>query len=73
VNAISRDDVTQEFQFRLMEFTFFQFGTKFNFPKLFQNQMEMVFMVLHVFGENEDIIDVTNHEIIQVITKGIIH
>jgi len=32
-NAISRDDVTKEFHFRLMKFTL-QFGLKFNFPKL---------------------------------------
>jgi hypothetical protein len=31
MNAISRDDVTQEFHFKLMEFTLFQFGIKFNF------------------------------------------
>jgi hypothetical protein len=30
-------------------------------------------MILHVFWENEDDIDVTNHEIIQVFTKGIVH
>jgi hypothetical protein len=35
VNAISRDDVTQEFHFRLMEFTLLQFGVKFNLLKFF--------------------------------------
>jgi hypothetical protein len=47
-NAISRDDVTQEFHFKLVEFTFFQFGIKSNLSKLLQNQTYMVFMVLHV-------------------------
>jgi len=36
-NVISKDDVTQEFHFKLMEFTFFQFGIKSNFSKFFQN------------------------------------
>jgi hypothetical protein len=35
--------------------------------------MYMVPMVFHVLWENEDVIDVTNHEIIQVLTKNIIH
>jgi hypothetical protein len=30
-NTISRDNITQEFHFRLMESTFFQFGIKTNF------------------------------------------
>jgi hypothetical protein len=30
-NAISRNDVTQKFHFKLMEFAFFQFGIKSNF------------------------------------------
>jgi hypothetical protein len=47
-----------------MEFTFLQFGVKSNFPKLFQNKTYMVFVVLHVFWENEDVIDVTNKKII---------
>jgi hypothetical protein len=37
VNVISRNDVTQEFHFKLMEFSLFQFGIKFNLPKLLQN------------------------------------
>jgi hypothetical protein len=37
VNAIFRDDVTQEFHFKLMEFTLFQFGVKSNLSKLLQN------------------------------------
>jgi hypothetical protein len=36
-NAISRDDVTYKFHFKLMEFTLLQFGIKFNFLKLLQN------------------------------------
>jgi hypothetical protein len=34
-NAIFRYDATQD---KLMKFTFFQFGVKFNLPKLLQNQ-----------------------------------
>jgi len=47
-NAISKDDVMQDFHFRLMEFTFLQFGVKSNLSKFLQNEMYMVFMVLHV-------------------------
>jgi hypothetical protein len=47
-NAISRNDVIQEFHFKLEEFTFFQFGIKSNLLKLFQNQRYMALMVLHV-------------------------
>ncbi len=72
-NAISKDNITQEFHFRLMEFTFLQFGVKSNLLKFSQNQTYMALMVLHVFRENEDVIDVTNHKIIQVLTKDIIH
>jgi hypothetical protein len=35
--------------------------------------MYMVFMVLHVLQENEDVINVANYEIIQVLTKNIVH
>jgi hypothetical protein len=56
-----------------MEFTLLQFSVKSNFLKKFQNQKYMVLMVLHVFQKNEDVINVTNHEIIQVFTKDIIH
>ncbi len=73
VNAIFGDDVTQKFHFRLMEFTILQFGVKSNLPKLFQNHMYMAFMVFHVLWKNEDVIDVTVHEIIQVLMKDIIH
>jgi hypothetical protein len=52
-----------------MEFTFLEFGVKSNLPKLFQNQTYMAFMVLHVFWENEVVINVRKHEIIQVIMK----
>jgi len=62
VNVISIDDVTQEFHFKLMEFTLFQFGIKSNLLKFFQNQMYMVLMVLHVFWKHEDVINVTYHE-----------
>jgi hypothetical protein len=37
VNAISRNDVTQEFHFKLIEFTLLQFGVKSNLLKLLQN------------------------------------
>jgi hypothetical protein len=33
VNATSKDDVTQEFHFKLMEFKIFQFGVKEISPK----------------------------------------
>jgi hypothetical protein len=48
-NAISKDNITQKFHFRLMEFTFLQFGIKSDFLDLFQDKTYMVFMVLHVF------------------------
>jgi hypothetical protein len=48
-NAISTDDVTQEFHFKLIEITLLQFGIKPNLLKLLQNQTYMAFMVLHVF------------------------
>jgi hypothetical protein len=69
MNAISRYDITQEFHFKLMEFTHFQFGVKCNFSKFFQNKMYMVLMDLHVLQENEDVVNVTDYEIIQVLTK----
>jgi hypothetical protein len=56
-----------------MEITLLQFGIKSNLLKLLQNQMYMVLMVLHVFWENKDVIDVTNHEIIQIFMKDIIN
>jgi hypothetical protein len=37
VNAFSRNDVTQKFRSRLMEFALLQFGVKSNVPKLLQN------------------------------------
>jgi hypothetical protein len=72
-NAISKNNVTKEFHFRLMESTLFQFGIKTNFSKLFQNNTYMALMVCHVLRENEDVIDVTNKKIIQILTKNIIH
>ncbi len=72
-NVISKDDVTQKFHFKLMEFPFLQLGIKSNFPKLFQHKMYMVLMICHIIWENENVIDVTNHKIIQVSTKHIIH
>jgi hypothetical protein len=33
----------------------------------------MSLMVFHVLLENEDVIDVTNHEILQIFMKDIIH
>jgi hypothetical protein len=48
VDAISKNDVTQEFHFNLVEFTLPQFCIKSNLSKLLQNQMYMAFMVLHV-------------------------
>jgi len=72
-NVISKHVVTQKFHFKLMKFTLFQFGVKSNLPKLFQNQMYMTLLVLHVVWENEDIFNVTNHEIIQVFTRNIVH
>ncbi len=68
-NAILKNDVIQKFHFRLMEFTFLQFGVKFNFPKLFQNKTYMAFVVLHVLQENEDVIDVANKKIIWISWK----
>ncbi len=47
-NVISRNDVVQEFHFRLIEFTFLQIGIKFNFLKLLQHKTYMVFMICHV-------------------------
>jgi hypothetical protein len=35
--------------------------------------MYIVFMVIHVLQENEDVINITNHKIIQVPIKDIIH
>ncbi len=73
VNAITTNDVTQEFHFRLTEFTLLQFGVKSNLPKLLQNQTYIVIMVLRVLWENDDVINVINHEIVQIFTKNIVH
>jgi hypothetical protein len=66
VNAISRYNISKEFHFNLMEFAFFQLRIKSNFSKLVQNKLKMLFMFLRVLGKNGDVIDVTNHKIIQV-------
>ncbi len=52
------------------EFAFFQLGIKFNFLKLVQNISYISFTFLHVLGENENVINVTTNEIIQVFTKN---
>jgi hypothetical protein len=56
-----------------MEFTLFQFGVKSNLPKLLQNQTYMTLLVLHGDWENEDVINVTYHKIIQVLMKDIVY
>ncbi len=60
-NVISKNNITQEFHFKLMEST----------P--FQNKTYMALLVYHVLRKNEDIIDVIDHKIIQILTKDIIH
>jgi hypothetical protein len=52
------------------EFAFFQLGIKSNFLKLVQNIPYISFTFLHVLGENENVINVTTNEIIQVFTKN---
>ncbi len=52
------------------EFAFFQLGMKSNFLKLVQNISYISFTFLHVLGENENVINVTTNEIIQVLTKN---
>jgi hypothetical protein len=44
VIVIFKDDVTKEFHFGLMKFTFFQLGIKSNFPKLVQNKSNMLML-----------------------------
>jgi len=73
VNIISKNNITQEFHLRLMEFTFLQFSIKINFSELFENKMYMVFMVCHVLRENEDVTDAIDHKIIQILMEDIIH
>jgi hypothetical protein len=70
VNAIFKDNILEEFCFGLMEFTFFQLNVEFNFFKLVPNKSNMLFMFLHVLGKNEDVIDVTNHKIIQIFIES---
>jgi hypothetical protein len=71
--AISKNNITHEFHLRFMESTFFQFGIKINFSKLFQNNTYMVLMVCHVLKKNEDVIDIIDHKIIQIFIEDIIH
>jgi hypothetical protein len=56
-----------------MKFIKLIFGVKLDFFKLFQNKTYMLLMVLHVLEENENVIDGTNHEIIQIFMKIIVH
>jgi hypothetical protein len=56
-----------------MKFTKLIFGVKLDFLELVQNKTYMLFMVLRVLGENENVIDGTNHEIIQIFVKIIVH
>ncbi len=70
VNAISRYNISKEFHFNLMEFSFFQLRVKCEFVKLVQHKLKL-FMFLHVLGKNGDVIDVTNHKIIKVFIKNI--
>ncbi len=72
-NVISKDDVVQESHFKLIEFTFLQLGIMSNFSKLLQHKMYMVFMIYHVLWEDQNVIDVSHHKIIQIFTKHIIH
>jgi hypothetical protein len=73
VNAIFKDNIFEEFRFGLREFTFFQLNVEFNFFELIQNKSNMLFMFLHLLGKNDDVIDVTNHKIIQVFMENIIY
>ncbi len=68
-HTIFKNDVVEEFHFYLMEFTFLRFGIKWNFLLACPKQVEMVFMLCQVLGENEDVINVTNYEIIEIFTK----
>jgi hypothetical protein len=70
-NAIYRYNISKEFHFNLMEFAIFQLRIKSKFSKFVQNKLKMLFMFLHVLGNNGDVIDVTNHEIIQVFNENI--
>ncbi len=73
MNAISKNNMTQEFHFRLMESTLLQFGIKTSFSKFYQNKPCMPCKVCHILWKNEDFIDVRDHKIIQLLTKDIIH
>jgi hypothetical protein len=68
-NAISKNNILKEFHFDAMEFAFLQLGVKSNLFELVQNKSNMSFMFLYVLEKNMDVINVTNHEIIQVFLK----
>ncbi len=73
VNAISKNNITQEFHLRLMESTLFQFGIRTNLSKLCQNKICMVLMVCHVLQKNKDVVNVLDHKIIQILMEDIIY
>ncbi len=72
-NATFRNNILEEFHFSLTKFAFLQLNIESNFFKRVQNKSNMSFTFLLVLGKNEDVIDVTNHEIIQVFIENIIH
>jgi hypothetical protein len=57
---ISKDDVTKEFHF----------GVEFDFLKFVQNKTYISFIVFHDLRKNGNVINVTNHKIIQIFTKN---
>jgi hypothetical protein len=63
----------KEFHLGVMEFAFLQLGIKSNLFELVQNKSNMSFMFFHVLEKNKDVINVTNHEIIQVFLRNIVH
>jgi hypothetical protein len=66
VNTIFINNIPKEFDFGLMEFASLQLNIESNFSELVQNKSNILFMFLHVLGKNEDIINVKNHEVIQI-------
>jgi hypothetical protein len=70
---MSKNKIFKKFQFNLMEFAFLQFNIQCNSFKLVQNKPNISFIFLLVLGKNEDVIDVTNHKVIQVFMENIIH
>jgi hypothetical protein len=65
VNTIFIDNIHKEFDFNLMEFASLQLNVGSNFSELVQNKSNMLFMFFYLLRENEDVIDVKNHEVIQ--------